>query len=85
MNTAVARQLTSNPDNWIGHLSFLISALRYQTHVYGLAGVKAGFLIAFKHLIPEHELRLLGLFSLRVKVLFTHAQSARNDIRALVT
>ncbi|KAG0180543.1 hypothetical protein DFQ29_000496 [Apophysomyces sp. BC1021] len=40
----------------------------YATQINGMAGVFSAFLVAFKHLIPEHKIALLGgAVSIRVK------------------
>ncbi|ORZ14902.1 eukaryotic integral membrane protein-domain-containing protein [Lobosporangium transversale] len=41
----------------------------YDTQAYGLTGVLAGFLTAFKQLVPEHAVTLWGILSIRVKTL----------------
>ncbi|KAG0361833.1 hypothetical protein BGZ54_008919, partial [Gamsiella multidivaricata] len=43
--------------------------LLYDTRVYGLTAVMAGFLIGFKQLVPEHLVTMWGIFSVRVKTL----------------
>jgi hypothetical protein len=41
---------------------------RYGLPYHGLSGLQVGFLVAFTQLIPEHQVQLLGLLKLRVKV-----------------
>lgn len=44
---------------------------RYQVQINGMSGVFSAFLVAFKHLIPEHRIAILGgRLSIRVKVSF---------------
>lgn len=43
--------------------------IRYKVQINGMSGVFSGFLVAFKHLVPEHRLAILGgKVSIRVKV-----------------
>ncbi|KAI9278971.1 eukaryotic integral membrane protein-domain-containing protein [Phascolomyces articulosus] len=62
----------SNIATWIGLIAtFYISGegdYLYQTQINGMAGVFSAFLVAFKHLIPEHRISLMGNFvTIRVK------------------
>ncbi|KAF9974997.1 hypothetical protein BGZ65_008471 [Modicella reniformis] len=41
----------------------------FETRVYGMTSVLAGFLIGFKQLVPEHLVTIWGIFSVRVKLL----------------
>lgn len=46
-----------------------VHGYRYNIQINGMAGVFSAFLVAFKHLIPEHRVALLGsLITIRVKV-----------------
>lgn len=41
---------------------------RYKVQINGMSGVFSAFLVAFKHLIPEHRIAILGgRVSIRVK------------------
>ncbi|KAJ3209530.1 hypothetical protein HDU82_000601 [Entophlyctis luteolus] len=40
----------------------------YKTYIGGMFGLLAAFLVAFKQAVPEHALSLMGIFSVRVKV-----------------
>ncbi|KAI7884262.1 DUF1751-domain-containing protein [Lichtheimia hyalospora FSU 10163] len=62
----------SNVMTWFGILvSFYISSdsdYLYKIQINGMAGVFSAFLVAFKHLIPEHRIALLGnAVTIRVK------------------
>lgn len=47
---------------------FMLSLCRYGIQINGMSGVFSAFLVAFKHLIPEHRVALLGsLVTIRVK------------------
>ncbi|KAI9028959.1 eukaryotic integral membrane protein-domain-containing protein [Phycomyces nitens] len=64
--------ILSNVVTWFGLVvTFYISAddkLLYTTQICGMSGVFSAFLVAFKHLIPEHRISLAGgLVSIRVK------------------
>lgn len=42
---------------------------RYEIQINGMSGIFSGFLVAFKHLIPEHRIAIMGgKVSIRVKV-----------------
>jgi hypothetical protein len=41
----------------------------YSTQINGMSGVFSAFLVAFKHLVPEHRIAISGgMISIRVKV-----------------
>lgn len=65
--------IISNVITWFGLvLSFYLSGddtYLYNVQINGLPGVFSAFLVAFKYLIPEHRLAVLGgMVSIRVKV-----------------
>ncbi|KAI7869028.1 eukaryotic integral membrane protein-domain-containing protein [Spinellus fusiger] len=70
----------SNVVTWVGILfTYYLSKneqLLYSTQICGMSGVFSGFLVAFKHLIPEHRLSLMGAVSIRVKNLLGIATAA---------
>ncbi|KAK4509023.1 uncharacterized protein ATC70_007372 [Mucor velutinosus] len=62
----------SNVVTWFGILlSYYISGddkFLYQVQINGMSGVFSAFLVAFKHLIPEHRIAIMGgKVSIRVK------------------
>ncbi|KAI8143946.1 eukaryotic integral membrane protein-domain-containing protein [Fennellomyces sp. T-0311] len=62
----------SNIATWIGLIAtFYISGdsdYLYRTQINGMGGVFSAFLVAFKHLIPEHRIALMGnAVTIRVK------------------
>lgn len=62
----------SNVVTWFGILiSYYLSGddkFLYNVQINGMAGVFSAFLVAFKHLIPEHRIAILGArISIRVK------------------
>ncbi|KAI9317920.1 eukaryotic integral membrane protein-domain-containing protein [Dichotomocladium elegans] len=62
----------SNVVTWIGIVAtFYVSGdskFLYEIQINGMAGVFSAFLVAFKHLIPEHKISLLGnAVSIRIK------------------
>ncbi|KAI9301537.1 eukaryotic integral membrane protein-domain-containing protein [Cunninghamella echinulata] len=64
--------IISNLITWFGLvLSFYLSGddtYLYKVQINGLPGVFSAFLVAFKYLIPEHRLAILGgMVSIRVK------------------
>ncbi|KAF7728102.1 hypothetical protein EC973_006617 [Apophysomyces ossiformis] len=64
------QQLDQDPDENLLPLCPFIGLLPgiYATQINGMAGVFSAFLVAFKHLIPEHKIALLGgAVSIRVK------------------
>ncbi|KAL0074200.1 eukaryotic integral membrane protein-domain-containing protein [Phycomyces blakesleeanus] len=67
----VITAILSNVVTWFGLVvTFYISAddkLLYTTQICGMSGVFSAFLVAFKHLIPEHRISIAGLVSIRVK------------------
>lgn len=63
----------SNVVTWFGILlSYYLSGddmFLYQVQINGMSGVFSAFLVAFKHLIPEHRIAIMGgKVSIRVKV-----------------
>ncbi|KAI7904441.1 eukaryotic integral membrane protein-domain-containing protein [Cokeromyces recurvatus] len=64
--------IMSNIVTWIGMIiTYYISGddqYLYQIQINGLSGVFSGFLVAFKHLVPEHRIAIMGgKISIRVK------------------
>ncbi|KAI8970317.1 eukaryotic integral membrane protein-domain-containing protein [Mycotypha africana] len=64
--------LTTNVITWVAILlTYYLSAndaYLYQLQINGMAGVFSGFLVAFKHLIPEYRIAIMGgKISIRVK------------------
>ncbi|KAI8049441.1 eukaryotic integral membrane protein-domain-containing protein [Gilbertella persicaria] len=62
----------SNVVTWFGILiSYYLSGddkFLYQIQINGMSGVFSAFLVAFKHLIPEHRIAMMGgKISIRVK------------------
>ncbi|EIE87993.1 hypothetical protein G6F46_011371 [Rhizopus delemar] len=71
----------SNLVTWFGLLfTFYITgddSNLYQIQINGMSGVFSAFLVAFKHLVPEHRLAILGgKLSIRVKNLLGVATAA---------
>ncbi|CEG70435.1 hypothetical protein RMATCC62417_06333 [Rhizopus microsporus] len=68
----VITAILSNIVTWFGLVfTFYLSGddtYLYQIQINGMAGVFSAFLVAFKHLVPEHRLAILGgKISIRVK------------------
>jgi hypothetical protein len=42
--------------------------LRWGLPYHGQSGLQTGFLVAFTQLIPEHQIQVLGVVKMRVKV-----------------
>lgn len=62
--TCTCKWTLPNNENWLTH------DVRYQVQINGMSGVFSAFLVAFKHLIPEHRIAILGgRVSIRVKVI----------------
>ncbi|KAG1468595.1 hypothetical protein G6F56_003745 [Rhizopus delemar] len=77
----VITAVLSNVVTVIGQLAnFYITqndAVLYKVQINGMSGVFSGFLVAFKHLVPEHRLAILGgKVSIRVKNLLGVATAA---------
>ncbi|KAI8388849.1 eukaryotic integral membrane protein-domain-containing protein [Radiomyces spectabilis] len=71
----------SNIVTWFGiMITYYISGderFLFNTQINGMSGIFSAFLVAFKHLIPEHRIAFMGgLISIRVKNLLGLATAA---------
>ena len=51
-----------------GFGTILMCPLSYGVQYHGQMALQAGILVAFTQLMPEHQIQILGVFRVRVKV-----------------